>query len=819
MRILRSRSLVRLALFGLLCVAGGRPAAAQTDLSLYSDAFDNNWQSRSWDSTTAAATTPVHSGANSLAVTYNKQWAGLFFSLPAGANLANYSALTFWINGGGTTARNTHVKTILSGNYVGDVPLTNYITGGAIPTNGWAQVTIPLSALNSASGSLTGLVLQEQNGTAQPVYYIDDVKLTAAAPPAVVNFALNSGSVLQTVDPRCFGMNAAIWDTFNTPATVSLIKGADIRTIRFPGGSLSDEYHWKTNTNLSNTWTWATSFDSFANVVTQTNPNVFITVNYGTGTAQEAADWVTNANVTKKLGVKYWEIGNECYGNWETDTNSRAHDPVIYATRARDYINAMKAVDPTIKIGVVVVTGEDAYANYSGATDPSAVNPRTGVRHYGWTPLVLTTLKNLGVTPDYLIYHRYEQGPQNESDAFLLQSAATWPNDAADLRRQVTDYLGANGAGVELTCTEDNSVYTTPGKQSTSLVNGLYLADSVANLYKTEFKTAVWWNFRNGNTNTGDPNQNNSASLYGWRNYGDYGIMNGAGNDCYPTYYMTKLLARFARGGDKIVAATSSYNFLSVYAALRTDGSVTALVINKSPTATLNASFSFTQPLPRVPVTFSSYGMPQDNAAQTNPPGSAARDLATGIANWPASGNFTAGFAPYSATVLRFVGSGAASGRIALDGVSDLAKINASAAPLGTFHIGFRNTGTTAEVFGADVALSPTSGSPFGTFSIPNAPRGTWDIGIKGTKQLRVVLSNVSVGATGTMSDATLSGGDANNDNTVDVLDFGALVNAYGTDSAQNNGYDPTADFNYDGLVDVLDFGVLVNNYGAVGAP
>ena len=191
-----------------------------------------------------------------------------------------------------------------------------------------------------------------------------------------------------------------------------------MRTLRYPGGSLSDEYHWKTNTNLTNTWTWATSFDSFTAALKQMHsaatgaaPNVFITVNYGTGTAQEAADWVTYANVTKKLNIKYWEIGNECYGGWETDTNSRAHDPAVYASHARDYMNAMRAVDPTIKIGVVVETGEDNYANYTGATDASATNPRTGVKHYGWTPVVLNTLKNLGVLPDYIIYHRYEQGP------------------------------------------------------------------------------------------------------------------------------------------------------------------------------------------------------------------------------------------------------------------------------------------------------------------------------------------------------------------------------------------------------------------------
>ena len=62
-------------------------------------------------------------------------------------------------------------------------------------------------------------------------------------------------------------------------------------------------------------------------------------------------------------------------------------------------------------------------------------------------------------------------------------------------------------------------------------------------------------------------------------------------------------------------------------------------------------------------------------------------------------------------------------------------------------------------------------------------------------------------------------GGDATSDNTVDIADFGALVNAYNGDmSVPNSGYDPAADFNYDGIVDVGDFGILVNNYNLSGA-
>ena len=104
-----------------------------------------------------------------------------------------------------------------------------------------------------------------------------------------------------------------------------------------------------------------------------------------------------------------------------------------------------------------------------------------------------------------------------ESDAGLLQSSGSWATDAANLRQQLDDYLGAAGAGVELICTENNSVYSNPGKQTTSLVNGLFLADSIGAAMKTAFNGVIWWDMRNGQ----DTANNNSSSLYGWRLYGD----------------------------------------------------------------------------------------------------------------------------------------------------------------------------------------------------------------------------------------------------------------------------------------------------------
>lgn len=543
--------------------------------------------------------------------------------------------------------------------------------------------------------------------------------LPGAALAQAVSVSVNAGSAIRTVDERVFGVNAVIWDPavvgdpkiVGDTQTITLLKAADLRAIRVPGGSLSDEYHWRLNKSIdrsnptqNNTWAWSSGFDKFITLITGLNAQAMVTVNYGTGTPEEAAAWVAYANASPTatantinynigtdskgydwktaanwanlrgaaaltpddgmnflrlsrstaLGIKYWEIGNENYGSWETDSHTKQWDPITYATVARDFIAKMKAVDPSIKIGVVVETGEDSLDSKS-PSGQLVTNPRTNVQHKGWTPLVLATLKTLKVTPDFVIDHRYEQAPASdrpgdpESDTNLLQKAKTWPADAADLRGQLTDYLGdTEGAGVEILVTENNSVYSNPGKQTTSLVNGLYYADSVGNLLQTKINSLMWWDLRNGQ----DTKNNNSTSLYGWRNYGDYGVLSST-SEPYPVYYVMKLLSKFARGGDTIVSATSNNSLLSVFAAKTTGGNLNLLVINKSPPTTpatsLTASIALAGYTPPAAANVYSYGIPQDDAAK--PGGSGSTDIAS--TTMAISGaTFSASFAPYSVTVI-----------------------------------------------------------------------------------------------------------------------------------------------------------------------
>ena len=45
-----------------------------------------------------------------------------------------------------------------------------------------------------------------------------------------------------------FGINAAVWDgAYASPNTQALLTELNNQALRFPGGSLSDVYHWQTN--------------------------------------------------------------------------------------------------------------------------------------------------------------------------------------------------------------------------------------------------------------------------------------------------------------------------------------------------------------------------------------------------------------------------------------------------------------------------------------------------------------------------------------------------------------------------------------------
>ena len=616
-------------------------AAAQQPLSIYTDYLVNGFQNWSWATCIFTNAAPVHSGSNSISVTASA-WQALSF-WHQDLNAATYSNLTLWANGGSAGGQKLQLQ-VQYGTSTGPAVQLAPLSG-----NSWQLYQVSLANLGVANvTNFNRINLQLVSPGPSGTFYVDDVQLTAKAAP-LVHLTVNAAQPLRGADSRWFGVNTAVWDgNFDTSTTISILREMGIRIMRFPGGSLSDEYHWASST--SGTTHWSTSFASFIHVATNVGSQAFITVNYGTGTAGEAAGWVLSANVTNRLGFKYWEIGNENYGaTWETDSNVYPHDPYTYAVRAAAYFTQMKAADPSIKVGIVATPGEDSSSN--GYTNHPALNPRTGQLHNGWVPVVLTTLKGLGVTPDFMVHHRYPEYTNkanpagSDSDSFLLQCSTAWFNDAAELRQEISDYFGSAGTNIELVCTENNSDAGAQGRQSTSLVDGLYYADSLAQLMKTEFNAFVWWDLRNGTDTSGCFD----SDLYGWRAYGDLGMVNGLKTK-HPTFYAAKLMSSFVQPGDQILQASSDYPLLSAYAARHASGAVSLLVLHKDPSTNFNAQIAINGFIPGNLATMHSFGIPQDEATRTNGP-AAAQDISTNVLAG-ISTNFAGSFAPLSMSLL-----------------------------------------------------------------------------------------------------------------------------------------------------------------------
>jgi alpha-N-arabinofuranosidase len=232
----------------------------------------------------------------------------------------------------------------------------------------------------------------------------------APGAPLAAKVVVQADHDIRKIPRTLYGMNIEwIWDgngIWNTgtqsldPELISLTRDLGATLLRFPGGIFSDFYHWRDGVGPRNNRPRTASMpgDKSGSVHTfgtdealafadQTGSRLLITVNAGTGTAQEAADWVRYVNRAGRR-VEYWEVGNELYVKMGHEAFSASTmPPEEYARKFIEFAAAMRAADPGIKIGAI---GDENY----GATSP---------RGYGdWTSKVLSIA---GSHMDFLAIH------------------------------------------------------------------------------------------------------------------------------------------------------------------------------------------------------------------------------------------------------------------------------------------------------------------------------------------------------------------------------------------------------------------------------
>ncbi len=247
---------------------------------------------------------------------------------------------------------------------------------------------------------------------------------------------VNPSNTGAAISNQIIGMNMAVWDDFTNGGSytassspiLTAFQNAGVASLRWPGGSTSDVYHWN-GTSTSNPANGVaptpstcdsayqnsnTNYLNFINDLELPNPalaglpngfDVALTADYGTspnciggGVPSEAANWVTYAYANGGT-VSHVTVGNEEYGSWETDNHTPAHSGATYAAAVAGtsgYYALIKAASSSTLVGVIV---EPNYAP--------------------WDADVLS-----GAPYDFVEYHFYPQNPGGENDTSLVHTYA-----------------------------------------------------------------------------------------------------------------------------------------------------------------------------------------------------------------------------------------------------------------------------------------------------------------------------------------------------------------------------------------------------------
>lgn len=186
------------------------------------------------------------------------------------------------------------------------------------------------------------------------------------------------------------------------PAMLSMVQQLGPSVLRYPGGAQSDTYHWakgmgsqaqrgeNEHANARAMQRTVVGTREFLELCEATGAQPLITVNIASGTAQEAAAWVRQVNIERLTSsrtgkvlpkVLWWELGNEPYLKMD-EQPALAMKPTEFSRRARLFIEAMRAVDPSIKLGLPLTNDTRngfPITPYPGFTAEVLKTPMTGV--------------------------------------------------------------------------------------------------------------------------------------------------------------------------------------------------------------------------------------------------------------------------------------------------------------------------------------------------------------------------------------------------------------------------------------------------------
>lgn len=420
-------------------------------------------------------------------------------------------------------------------------------------------------------------------------------------PPASnVKVLIDMSKIITKVSPLIFGNNATVFigKMVDQPILLANLDTLSPNILRFPGGSVSDRYFWNADFNqdppgappglldangnllprdywYGNTaFEWTMTVDDYYHVLQQTKSTGMITVNYGyarygTGpqpvaaAAHLAADWVRY----DKGRTRYWEVGNESYGSWEsgyrinTAANQDGQPAVItsalYGTHFKVFADSMHAaaqqIGATIQVGAVL----------SGANDLASVGEVDN-----WNAGVLAAAGN---SPDFYVVHNYYT-PYNQNSPADVILGTPIPGTAS-----MAGWVNSNAANERVTqkpiAMDEYNISAIGSNQMVSQIAGVHAVMVLGESMKNHVSMVARWDIAND-----------------WDNGNDMGLLNNSGYHDYsepgaspwqprPAYYYQYYFQKYF--GDRMVASavTGSSSILS-YASLFSSGQAGDILVN-----------------------------------------------------------------------------------------------------------------------------------------------------------------------------------------------------------------------------------------------
>ncbi len=329
--------------------------------------------------------------------------------------------------------------------------------------------------------------------------------------------------------------------------------------------SLGDKLYYYGNMN----------FEQFMDICKRltTPAEPLITVNFFTGTTQEATDWVYYANVYKAYNIKYWEIGNENAGNWEAGgpVNSK-----FYAKRFIEFYDAMTSVDSSI----IVMPQFNYILDIENVTMNASNNPQN------WDYYIENFLKYIQSQGRMDIIkaisiHRYPTW-QPASEAVVLSQVDIWDTELPPLNNWINNYC-INPQNVSIWLTEYNdgidSAFTN------RFYNALFVNAYMLNYLKNGGDYGFYF------TDFGTPGPGQMAPDI----FSDFGCIEGGGlsgnysiyryqprSSFWSLYILNKFFSAADELGNTLVSSSSSHTNLKVYSNKRGDNKLSIALINTS---------------------------------------------------------------------------------------------------------------------------------------------------------------------------------------------------------------------------------------------